>query len=108
MLSFFKKDVPSLSPQDMATKLSRSSVGFIDVRTKEEYSDGHARGTRNIPLDTLTGHEGELKHFEEVYVICRSGARSAQAVEYLRAQGINAFNVSGGTNIWQVVGLPMD
>lgn len=103
----FSKNIPALSPQDTAAKLSGPGVGFIDVRTREEYADGHAEGASSIPLDELSGREGELQHFSEVYVICHTGGRSAQAVEYLRAHGVNAKNVSGGTAIWHVVGLPM-
>lgn len=107
MFNFFK-DSSALSPQEVAAKIGQGGIGFIDVRTEAEYRGGHARGATNIPLDQLAGREGELKSFTEVYVICRSGGRSAEAVEYLRGQGINAFNVSGGTAIWSVSGLAME
>lgn len=104
----FSKETPALSPQDVAEKLAENNVGFIDVRTEEEYKSGHAKNAQNIPLDTLEGREDELKGFDTVYVICRSGGRSDQAVLYLRSQGINAINVSGGTIIWKLVGLAME
>ena len=40
----------------------------------------------------------------EVFVICRSGARSLRVAEFLRAQGIDAINVSGGTLAWVEAG----
>jgi rhodanese-related sulfurtransferase len=104
----FSEKIPALSPQEVAIKVRGNIVGFIDVRTEREYRSGHAKNTKNIPLDVLVGREGELKHFDEVYVICQSGGRSAEAVEHLRAQGINAINVSGGTTMWKLVGLAMD
>lgn len=102
------KEIPALPPQEVAIKVQSARVGFVDVRTEREYQGGHAKNTKNIPLDVLVERESELKHFDEVYVICQSGGRSAEAVEYLRAQGINAINVSGGTTMWKLVGLPME
>lgn len=42
-----------------------------------------------------------------VYVVCAMGGRSAQAVHYLRAQGIDAVNVAGGTDAWIEAGKPV-
>ncbi|MBP9727891.1 MAG: rhodanese-like domain-containing protein [Candidatus Moranbacteria bacterium] len=107
MFNFLKK-IPELSPYETSVKVGKSGVGFIDVRTEQEYKSGHARGAKNIPLDELSGREGELQAFDEVYIICQSGGRSASAVEHLLPQGINAINVSGGTTMWKLVGLAME
>lgn len=69
---------------------------------------GHAHHAKNIPLDVLSERDVErLKRAETVYVICRSGGRSAQGVKMLISAGVNAINVSGGTMAWQASGLPM-
>jgi rhodanese-related sulfurtransferase len=107
MLDFLNK-TPALSPHETVMKIGKNTVGFIDVRTEREYAGGHARGAQNIPLDVLGDRESELHVFEEVYVICQSGGRSASAVEYLRSLGINAINVTGGTTMWKLVGLAME
>lgn len=107
MFNLFKK-ISDLSPAEVAPKIGRPGVGFIDVRTESEYRDGHARGAKNIPLDTIEGRVDEVQIFDEVYVICQSGGRSAQAVEYLSSKGINAINVTGGTTLWRLVGLAME
>jgi rhodanese-related sulfurtransferase len=99
---------PSASPQEIAQKIQNDSVGFIDVRSKMEYDSGHAQGAKNIPLEMVVDHTTGLKKFSEVYVICASGGRSAQAVNNLRSQGVNAINVSGGTMAWQFAGLPIE
>ena len=107
MFNLLKK-IPALSPEETALKVGKEGVGFIDVRTVHEYQGGHARGAKNIPLDVLEERVNELQVFEEVYIICQSGGRSASAVEYLRPLGINAVNVSGGTTMWKLVGLAME
>jgi rhodanese-related sulfurtransferase len=43
---------------------------------------------------------GEIPTEVTVYVICKSGGRSAKAVEHLRANGVDAVNVAGGTLAW--------
>lgn len=107
MFNLFKK-IPALPPAEVATKIGKPGIGFIDVRTESEYRGGHACGAKNIPLDMLEGGIEGLESFEEIYVICQSGGRSAQAVEYLSTQGINAINVTGGTTLWHLVGLAME
>lgn len=106
MFNFIKR-LPSIAPADVQAKLSDKSIGFIDVRTETEFVSGHAEGATNIPLDMLPDRISELKDFKTVYVICRSGGRSVEAVGLLRAKGIDAVNVIGGTIHWKSSGLPM-
>lgn len=106
MFNLFKKS-PVAPLQDIAGDVLLPSVGFIDVRTKDEYVSGHAKGASSMPLDIVGDRAEELKHYERVYVICQSGGRSARAVDVLESQGVNALNVAGGTIAWRLAGLPM-
>lgn len=104
----FFNSVPAKSVAEVAKAVGGSNVGFIDVRTRAEYQNGHAKGAENIPLDTIdAGVADRLKHYDEVYVICQSGARSASATKVLIGAGVKAINVSGGTMTWHAHGLPM-
>ena len=69
---------------------------LLDVRTPEEYREGHIPGSRNIPLDQLERLK-ERKH-NPLYVYCWSGARSAQACALLRQMGFPAENIGGLAN----------
>jgi rhodanese-related sulfurtransferase len=101
--------LPSVNPEEVARRIQEEkNVAFIDVRSSMEYDDGHARGARNIPLNTLLEHTDELTKYDEVYVICQSGGRSSQAVQHLLANDVHAINVTGGTNAWQATGLPIE
>lgn len=104
----FTNSTPSAVPGDVSKKVAGDTVGFIDVRSQAEYQGGHAKGARNIPLETLEENTESLKGFAEVYVICQSGGRSSRAVDFLLTQNVNAINVSGGTSAWQYAGLPME
>jgi rhodanese-related sulfurtransferase len=107
LLHLFKK-IPTSTPHDAFEKMRGNNIGFIDVRTSEEYADGHAQGAKNLPLHELHAHTASLKDLNEVYVICRSGGRSSEAVQQLIAEGIHAVNISGGTLAWHQAGLPME
>ena len=65
----------------------------IDVRTIEEYEEGHVKGSKNIVLDTLPDHVETIKSLDKpVITVCRSGARSGTAESFLANQGIDVIN----------------
>jgi adenylyltransferase/sulfurtransferase len=73
---------------------------LVDVREQREYEICNLDG-RLLPLGQLPGRMAELDAEAHVVVHCRSGARSAKAVEILRAAGFdNAWNVNGGILAW--------
>lgn len=74
---------------------------FIDVRTPEEYSQGHIPGAILIPLDELDKRVSEVPKDKKVLIICRSGARSAKANFLLQEHGFtNTVSVKGGMSAW--------
>ena len=81
---------------------------LIDVREPDEYSAVRAEGAVNIPLSEFVARTDELDPERDIYLICKSGGRSAQAGEYLeQARGWdNVINVAGGTTAWVEQGLP--
>ena len=77
----------------------------IDVRSVEEYESGHVNGSKNIVLNVLPGKVKEIKAMnKKVIAVCKSGARSGQATDFLKQQGIDAIN--GGP--WQDVAKFVD
>lgn len=70
---------------------------LLDVREKEEFNEGHIKGAVNIPLRELMTALNTLPKDKNIYVYCRSGHRSLDAVSFLNSLGIeNAYNVNGG------------
>ena len=82
---------------------------ILDVRTEEEYNEGHIEGSLLIPLDTLEANLPKLANSKDrpLIVYCRSGARSAIASRLLADQGFKPLNVSGGINEWSAAKLPL-
>jgi len=88
-----------------------SSVQLIDVREPEEFSGplGHIRGARIIPLGELSKRSDEIDSDRPVVAVCRSGARSAQAVVLLQKAGFpKVANLAGGMLRWRATGHPVE
>lgn len=97
-----------VAPKDAAAALG-GGAALIDVREQWEYDTLRIPGAVLIPLGQLPGRLDEIPADRDVYVHCKMGARSARAVEYLRAFGRpNSYNVTGGIDAWQESGLPVD
>ena len=80
---------------------------LLDVREDDEWAAGHAPGARHIPLGQLSERSAEIPRGETIYVICRSGGRSAMAAQALAGAGWQAVNVAGGMQDWAAAGRPM-
>jgi rhodanese-related sulfurtransferase len=80
---------------------------LLDVREDDEWTAGHAPGARHIPLGELSARSAEVPTDEVIYVVCRSGGRSARAAQALAGAGWQAVNVAGGMQDWAAAGRPM-
>jgi rhodanese-related sulfurtransferase len=80
---------------------------LLDVREPDEWEAGHAPGAQHIPLGQLSARSAEIPRDAEIYVICRSGARSARAAQALAGAGWRALNVDDGMHGWHAAGRPM-
>ena len=90
-----------ISSRDMLVRFDDGPY-IVDVRTADEYRQGHIPGVNLVPLNDLGRRYKEIPQDREVYVICRSGSRSAEAVIWLLKKGyVHLFNISGGMNHWQ-------
>ena len=70
---------------------------LLDVRTPQEYREGHIPGSKNLPLQTIDKVDSIVENKDTVlYVYCHSGARSRQAVSLLQHMGYSNVNNIGG------------
>ena len=102
--------ISEIQPQEAYAR-ARSAAGdvIVDVRTNEEWQGGHAPGALHFVLDTLAQHWDELRGYENVYFVCRSGGRSEIAAVQAQAAGLsNVHNVVGGMKRWKKEGLPVE
>lgn len=94
----------TLGVEDFATVAGQNDVRLVDVRTAEEYAEGHLFGAENIDVkDSLFGEH--IKAIGgKVAVYCRGGRRSLKAAELLTAQGCTVYNLDGGIQAWRKAG----
>ncbi|HMQ27950.1 MAG TPA: rhodanese-like domain-containing protein [Acidimicrobiales bacterium] len=97
---------PQVPEIDVHTLAERRDVPLVDVREANEYAEGHVPGAVLVPMSEIADRVDELPTGGEVFLICRSGARSLRVAEHLRDQGIDAVNVAGGTLAWVEAGHP--
>jgi adenylyltransferase/sulfurtransferase len=74
---------------------------LIDVRERNEWDQGYIEGAQLIPMGQLEGNIGSIPKDRDVVLYCRSGGRSAHALEFLRAKGFRrARHLKGGYLAW--------
>jgi len=94
-----------------AEKQLAKGAQLLDVRTKEEWDEGHLKGATLVTVTEdgfLEKAKAALDPEKEVLVYCRSGKRSAMAVEQLRAAGFTVSDLAGGITAWIAAGKPVD
>jgi sulfur-carrier protein adenylyltransferase/sulfurtransferase len=94
-------NIPEITPRDLKSRLDRGDDLFIlDVREPHEYQICNLNG-HLIPLGELSRRVNELDSSREIVAHCRSGKRSADAVEFLQKAGFRKiWNLKGGILAW--------
>jgi len=81
-------------------KVLKEGCVIIDVRTKQEYKDGHIRGSFNVPLNLIPKEVKRLKAKKKPIVLCcRSGGRAGSAMSILKGANIECYNGGGWVSL---------
>jgi adenylyltransferase/sulfurtransferase len=91
-----------IEPNELAELIQeKKRIRLIDVREPHELEISHLEGAEVIPLGTLAAHMHELDSAEDIVLLCKSGTRSARAIEVLAGAGFRKIrNLRGGINAW--------
>ena len=93
-----------MTPEELSEKaheLVEQGWVLLDVRTPEEFRQGHPEPARNIPVQELPQRVGEVgPPGTKVVVYCQAGARSARAAEILRSSGFTDIFDLRSVNNW--------
>lgn len=102
---------PGVVSADTAAELAaRDDVEVIDVRTPEEFEEGHLEGAARIGIadDDFRDQLDQLDRGGNYLVYCRTDNRSGQAVTVMREMGFeNVWDLDGGVSAWADAGLPL-
>ena len=95
---------------EQAAVMIDAGVQLLDVRTKEEWDEGHLKGAKMVTLSEQ-GFADQVKAVldpkKPVVVYCGSGKRSAKAAKQLRDAGFTVHDMAGGITAWQKEGKPV-
>jgi rhodanese-related sulfurtransferase len=97
-----------ISPKEASALYSEKKAVIVDVREEDEWNEGHIAGAIHIPLKQLNTHLPELQQYKDTTIItqCKSGGRSAKAVEELKSAGFSkVYSMDGGIKAWNQQGL---
>lgn len=98
-----------ISPQEVYDAVYNSDAPqLVDVRTQEEFEEGHLKNSQNICVtdDDFKTKVAKLDKKKPVYVYCRSGKRSADAALVLKEMGFSEiYDMDGGIINWEEKGL---
>lgn len=93
-----------VSYEELQQKLNeKAPIVLLDVRTQEEFDNGHIPGALLLPYDEIDKKAAQLlpEKEKEIIIYCRSGRRSAIAKDSLEALGYTNVKDFGGMNRWQ-------
>ncbi|MDH5182512.1 MAG: rhodanese-like domain-containing protein [Gammaproteobacteria bacterium] len=115
LVSFFlarsqKGGANNLNAQQAVEKMSHHDAIVVDVREANEVASGMIRDSIHIPLAQLKDRFNELEKYtnKPIIMACRSGNRSAHAINILRKNGFtDLYNLKGGVMAWQHASLPL-
>ncbi|MEY3188623.1 MAG: hypothetical protein RIT41_1158 [Bacteroidota bacterium] len=90
MFSFFKK---LFGPGTDYKLLVQNGAVIIDVRSPQEFDNGHIKGSKNIPVNIIQRELNTIKKMgKPIITVCQSGARSGMAKGILKRAGIEVYN----------------
>ena len=101
--AYGQKSYEDVDVKEFAELIADSSVIVLDVRTSEEYNEGHIARAINIDIkkdNFITKAKSALHTDRMLAVYCRSGKRSADACNRLSAEGYKVVNLKGGIFTW--------
>ena len=118
LLSFsaYSADVSNISQQALLEANTNSvvsvvSVVIVDVRTPEEFQQGHVPNAINVPLSDIIDDPAILSTLQEkpIVLYCRSGYRAGKAAKALQKEGHqNLRHLEGDMQAWLKAGLPVE
>ena len=90
------------------TSLIDQGAQIIDLRTSEDFDNGHITGSKNISSTDIEKRSNEISSHKPLILICALGQNSPSAGEKLQEQGFkDIYILSGGIQMWADTGLPL-
>jgi rhodanese-related sulfurtransferase len=97
------RGIPEVEPNEVQANLAKLQV--VDVRSDEEFAEGHIKGADLYPVDEFPDALEHLSKDETIVFVCRSGGRSGRATQFALENGFKqVYNMKGGMLLWNNLG----
>jgi len=105
----FAQQKQILSPKEFKSKVSDKSAVVLDVRTTEEFKEGHLNNAvnKNVHDKDFESYCTKLDKGKTYFVYCLAGKRSHNAAETMRKKGLTVYELDGGIENWNEAKLPV-
>lgn len=106
-----KSQVELVTPEEMQELTEMEDVQLVDVRTTEEYKEGHIENSQNIDYysDNFEKEIEGLDKSKPVIVYCKSGTRSGKCVDKMKDAGfVKIYDLDGGITKWKFKGYDIE
>ena len=110
-LSFASDQAKHVEAEEGAKIIAKGAVTVVDVRTADEFKDGHIKGAKNIDIfsDDFEAQLANLDKIQPVIVHCKSGGRSTRALPVFEKLGFKEIiHLDGGFGGWEAAGKPVE
>lgn len=89
--------------------INHKEAVVLDIRSAQQFSEGHIIGSLNIPIEVFDKKMGLLEKFKDrdLIIVCNAGQTSQKMVSDLKAKGFKPLGLSGGILAWRNAGLPL-
>ena len=108
--SIMAAEYPDISIADLKKAIADGKVTVIDVRTSDEFSEGHIKDAKNIDIMSpdFSAKLGALDKTKPVLVHCQAGGRSTRSLPTFEKLGFTEiYHLDGGMNDWNKAGQPV-
>lgn len=102
------KNIHTMEAADFAAAPQEQSMPLVDVRTAEEYAEGHLPGAINVDVKQDSFTEQAKLLGDTLAVYCLRGSRSMKAATLLAKEGKEVYNLAGGITAWKEAGMPVE
>ena len=94
---------------ELVTLMNQEKAVLIDVRSANDFNQGHIHGSINIPHNTLAGRTSELEKYKSSLIVLtdQMGQQAGSAGGLLKKEGYNVRRLSGGISQWRHSNLPL-
>lgn len=106
--STFSQQKEAVDVKEFQKGIKRKNAVILDIRTPEEYAQGHLRNSININWKNQEEFKTKIAEYDKekaFFIYCRSGVRSEKASEWLRRNGFHSVkDLNGGIQAWKMAG----